>query len=579
MTNESPNRSELSLKALGRIDKACVEYEQQLKAGEIPRIETFVAIANAVERRQLIKELLILDLDYRYRSDEQLNQEDYVRALPDDASLIQKTFQQFETSNYNPAQRRQNREARLPQGDVETDFADYKILEEIARGGMGIVYRARQKSLNRIVALKMILHGKLANQEEVQRFQKEAKAAGALDHPGIVAIHEIGVDQNQHYFSMAFVDGPSLEKFTADNPLRARAAAALFLKIVEAVAYAHDHGVVHRDLKPSNILVDTNGDPQITDFGLAKDISADTLLTKTGQVMGTPAFMSPEQAFGRVDVVGPTSDIYSIGAIIYRVLTGRPPFIGASPFEIVRQVREVSPAKLRSLDKRISRELELICLKCLEKDPQQRYVDAHELKEDLNRYLKGEAVRVASRNPVKRVGGQLRYNLDQEQFQGWGLAFIVFGIVIFVAHLVTTWLLLAGVEGALWYWVPRVGEAAVLLVLLYVFHPQIFPRNPNERVLSSLFIGYWLATFFIAVTLQVSDLDLLLVYPFSSVCAAVCFSVLGARFWGSNFWIAAAFFLMAPALPLSVWSPAAYGSLWLAAALTNGIKYWGAPVR
>ncbi len=575
MMDETLDKTELSLEALGRIDNACVDFEQQLKAGELPRIETFVAIANADERRQLIKELLMLDLDYRHRYGEQVNQEDYLRAFPDDASLIQKTFRQTGTRHHFLKQPRQNRELSLPHGNAETDFADYEILEEINRGGMGIVYMARQKSLNRIVALKMILHGHLANDEEVQRFRQEAKAAGALDHPGIVAVHEIGIHRNLHYFSMAYVAGPSMQQLTADNPLPSRAAAELVLKIVVAMAFAHDHGVIHRDLKPSNILVDAAGEPRIVDFGMAKDIFDDTLLTKTGQVMGTPAFMSPEQASGRVDLVGPTSDIYSIGAIIYQILTGRPPFKGNSAFEIVRQVREVFPAKPRSFDKRISRELELICLKCLEKDPQQRYVDAHDLRDDLNRYLKGEAVRASRKNPIQRVGGQLRYFLDEKHFQGWGLAFICFGIGIFVAHLVTSLLFVVNVKPT-HYWFPRAGEAAVLLGLLYAFHPQIFPRNPNERVLWSLFISYLLATVSIAVTIQIrGDLDLRDVYPFSSVCAAICFAVLGARFWGGNYWAAAAFFSLAPVLHFcGNWAPAAYGLVWLAASLANGIKYW-----
>ncbi len=579
MMNDSP--TELSLEALGRIDEACLDFEKRLKAGKLPGMAAFDAIVNADERRQLVKELLMLDLEYRDRNGGQLHQEDFARAFPDHASMIQNLFCPTETRTQSLKQTGHNPGAILPHGDAGTDFADYEIIEEINRGGMGVVYKARQKSLNRIVALKMILHGHLANDEEVQRFRKEARAAGALDHPGIVAVHEIGIHQNLHYFSMAYVDGPSMQKLTADNPMPSRAAAELVLKIVVALAFAHDHGVVHRDLKPSNILVDSAGEPRIADFGMAKNMFDDALLTRTGQVMGTPAFMSPEQASGRVDLVGATSDIYSTGAIIYQALTGRPPFQGDTPFEIVRQVREVSPAKLRFFDKRISRELELICLKCLEKDPQQRYFDAHELKDDLNRYLKGEAVLVSRKNPIQRVGGQLRYYLDEKHFQGWGGAFISFGIVIFVAHLVTSLLFVMDVRPTQCYWIPRVVEVGLLLVLLYAFHPQIFPRNPNERVLWSLFIGYLLATFFIALTIQFrGDLDLLDAYPFSSVCAAVCFSVMGARFWGGNYCVAAAFFLIAPAFHLfGNWAPAAYGLVWLATSLTNGIKYWRPPVR
>ncbi|MHC4402627.1 MAG: serine/threonine-protein kinase [Planctomycetota bacterium] len=205
--------------------------------------------------------------------------------------------------------------AAPPPGTKVRYFGDYELLEEIARGGMGVVYKARQMSLNRVVALKMILAGHLASEEDVKRFYTEAEAAANLDHPGIVPIHEVGQHEGQHYFSMGYVEGQSLSVKIADGPLPPREAAELTKKVAEAVAYAHEQGVIHRDLKPANVLLDRDGDPRVTDFGLAKRVEGDSHLTDTGQVLGTPSYMPPEQAAGKLDQIEETSDVYALGAI------------------------------------------------------------------------------------------------------------------------------------------------------------------------------------------------------------------------------------------------------------------------
>jgi eukaryotic-like serine/threonine-protein kinase len=227
-------------------------------------------------------------------------------------------------------------------------FGDYELLEEIARGGMGVVYKARQSTLKRIVALKMILSGQLAGEEAVARFYAEAEAAAKLDHPNIVPIFEIGQHQGQHFFSMTLVEGESLAHKVAAGPLPPREAAQLMKKIAEAIAYAHVEGVVHRDLKPANVLLDKDGEPRVTDFGLAKhapaaplagdSAKADAHFTVTGQVLGTPGYMPPEQAAGKADEVGILSDVYSLGAMLYCLLTGRPPFQAANPLDTLLQV-------------------------------------------------------------------------------------------------------------------------------------------------------------------------------------------------------------------------------------------------
>jgi WD40 repeat protein len=279
-------------------------------------------------------------------------------------------------------------------------FGDYELLKEIGRGGMGIVYRARQKSLNRIVALKIILAGRWASEAQVQRFRAEAEAAAALAHPNIVPIHEVGERQGQQFFSMKLVEGGSLaakcevrgEKDEQTNRLALRTAALLLQKISRAVHFAHQRGIVHRDLKPTNVLIDREGEPHLTDFGLAKRLESGSHLTHTQTVLGTPAYMAPEQAAGLNDQVTAAADIYSLGAILYEMLAGQPPFTGRTSLDILQQVRERNPRAPRSLNRAIPRDLEIICLKCLQKEPRRRYASAEKLADDLDRWLTGRPI-------------------------------------------------------------------------------------------------------------------------------------------------------------------------------------------
>jgi serine/threonine protein kinase len=272
-------------------------------------------------------------------------------------------------------------------------FGDYELLEEIARGGMGVVYKARQTSLQRVVALKMILNGHLAGDEDVRRFHVEAAAAARLDHPSIVPIYEIGVHEGQHYYSMAYVEGESLADLLRDGPLPPRESAEAVSGAAKAIDYAHRHAVVHRDLKPGNILLDGRGTPRIIDFGLAKELARDASLTGAGQVLGTPSYMAPEQAAGKTDQIGPAADIYALGAILYALVTGRPPFVAAGTLDTMLQVLEQVPVSPRLLNRAVPRDLETIVLKCLEKSAVRRYRTAGELAGDLDRFLEGKPIR------------------------------------------------------------------------------------------------------------------------------------------------------------------------------------------
>jgi serine/threonine protein kinase len=279
-------------------------------------------------------------------------------------------------------------------------FGNYQLLEEVARGGMGVVYKARQTSLNRIVALKMILSGELASDDDVRRFQAEAEAAANLDHPGIVPIYEVGEHEGQHYFAMGFVEGESLADKIQGGPVLAMKAAEYTREVGEAIAFAHQHGVIHRDLKPANVLLDKSDRPKVTDFGLAKKIDDESGLTATGQVLGTPSYMPPEQAAGQIDQISERSDIYSLGAVLYALLTGRPPFQAATHLDTLMDVLERDPLSPRLIDRRIPRDLETICLKAMAKAPAQRYQDATTLVEDLRRFEAGEPVLARRPGPL-----------------------------------------------------------------------------------------------------------------------------------------------------------------------------------
>src|SRR5262245_59610727 len=279
-------------------------------------------------------------------------------------------------------------------------FGNYELLEPIAKGGMGIVYKARQRNLNRIVAIKMILAGQFADQEDINRFYAEAEAAAALSHPNIVAIHEIGETGGQHFFSMDYIEGQSLSGLIHENPVSPRRAAEFMITISETMQFAHESGVVHRDLKPANVLLDKRQRPLITDFGLAKQVSNTSQMTMAGSIVGTPSYMPPEPAAGKLAEIGPWGEWYSLGAILYGLPTARPPFRASSPFETIRQVLETEPPSPRLLNPNVPKDLETICLKCLQKERTRRYGSAQELADELKRFLRGEPIHA---RPISQV--------------------------------------------------------------------------------------------------------------------------------------------------------------------------------
>ncbi|MGI8890981.1 MAG: protein kinase domain-containing protein, partial [Chthoniobacterales bacterium] len=290
------------------------------------------------------------------------------------------------------------------------ELGDYELLEEVGRGGQGVVFRARQKSLNRIVALKVISLGPWASKAHLKRFRLEAEAAARLEHPGIVPIHEVGERDGSCYFSMKFVEGGQIDEVALREPMPIRRAVELITKVARTVHYAHEHGILHRDIKPGNILLDAKGEPHLTDFGLARLVETESTMTRTLDVLGTPSYMAPEQAMGNNAAVSSLTDIYGLGAVLYQLLTGQPPFAGGATYETIKLLLETEPRPPRLLNPKIDRDLSTICLKCLAKDPKRRYASALALAEDLERWLRHEPIQARHTGVFARGGKWVRRN-------------------------------------------------------------------------------------------------------------------------------------------------------------------------
>ena len=290
------------------------------------------------------------------------------------------------------------------------DFGDYEVQEEIGRGGQGVVYRARQKSLNRTVALKVIGLGHWATEAHLKRFRREAEAAASLEHPGIVPIYEVGERDGSCYFSMKFVEGGQLDEVVRREQMAPRRAAELIAKVARTVHYAHEHGILHRDIKPGNILLDAKSEPHLTDFGLARLVESESTVTRTMEVLGTPSYMAPEQAVGNNSALTAATDVYALGAVLYQLLTGHPPFAGGTTYETIKLLLDTEPRQPRALNSKIDRDLSTICLKCIEKDPKRRYSSALALAQDLERWLNHEPIQARHTGIVTRSRKWVRRN-------------------------------------------------------------------------------------------------------------------------------------------------------------------------
>ena len=442
-------------------------------------------------------------------------------------------------------------------GDLELDV-------EIGRGGMGVVYRAVQRGLDRTVAVKRIRLSNATTPEDVKRFQFEARAAAKLSHANILPILTFVETVDEVMMVMPFVDGGDLRTKLESGPMAPRAAARVMVDVARGVAHAHAHGIIHRDIKPANIMIGDNGRAVIADFGLAKALEVDSRLTQTGQIVGTPSFMAPEQAAGAASV-GPAADVYALGATLYALVVGKPPFQADSPVGTLQLVVEHVAVRPRLLNPNVPVDLQAVIMKCLSKAPDERYASATELAEDLQRFLDGERVRAEPPSLWRRVQNAIGRPRNQDRLQDWGRPLIRIGALIFVTHLLLEILALVGTG----WLIPRLAARGVIVLVLgkwlFDWRGEIWPQNPFERAVWALWSGYLIA-------LPVANIGLAAVGrtrgeagAVESLLAGLAFIATGGVSWGGCYVVGLAFLVLSvPALFISPGIDVAFGVLWLA---------------
>jgi serine/threonine-protein kinase len=457
---------------------------------------------------------------------------------------------------------------------LPASFDDYELLEEVGRGGMGIVYRARQKSLDRIVAVKMLLRRDLATAADLARFRSEAEAAARLDHPGIVSIFEVGECGGHPFYSMRFIEGTTLAKRLATGGVPPREAATILARVAEAVDAAHRGGVLHRDLKPSNILIDAAGKPHVSDFGLAKRIEADQDVTHTGAILGTPCYMSPEQAAGSRGDVGPTSDVWSLGAILYQTLTGRPPFQAANPMDTLLAVLESDPPVPRSLDPGVNRDLEMIALKSLQKPQELRYASAADLAADLRAFLAGEPV-AARRGGLSDIVARLfRETHHATVLENWGLLWMWHSVVVLTLCVVTDVLAWQGVMSRWPYVVLWGGGLAVWAPIFWALRHRTGPVTAVERQIAHIWGGSVIASVMLFWVEALLALPALTLSPVLALLAGLVFFAKAGILSGVFYIQAAVLFATALVMCLvPAWQHVIFGIVSGLCFFVPGLKY------
>lgn len=406
---------------------------------------------------------------------------------------------------------------------LPVQFGEYELLEEIGRGGMGIVYRAVQKSLQRVVAVKMLLRRDLASQADLSRFRSEAEAAAQLDHPGIVSIFEVGEHDGHPFYSMRYIEGTTLSKRLEAGPIPPREGARILLRVAEAVQAAHARGVLHRDLKPSNILIDLAGKPHVSDFGLAKRLEGNQTMTHTGAILGTPCYMSPEQAAGSRGDVGPVSDVWSLGAILYQVLVDRPPFQASSPMATLLAVLEVDPPLPRSINGQVNRDLEMIALKTLQKPQDLRYASAADLANDLRAFLASEPIAARQGGVLDVVSRLLRETHHAVVLENWGLLWMWHSVVVLILSVITDVLAWQGVESRWPYVALWTGGLALWAPIFWALRYRAGPVTAVERQIAHIWGGTMIASMLLFSVEELLGLPVLKLSPVLALLAGLMF--------------------------------------------------------
>ena len=459
--------------------------------------------------------------------------------------------------------------------ELPCEFGEYTLEAEIGRGGMGIVYRAVRHSDRETVAIKMILKGDFATDADRDRFDSEAAAAAKLDHPNIIPIHEIGEHNGRAFFCMKLVEGQSLGDRLLRGPVSPEQAALIMCQISHAIEHAHQHGVLHRDLKPSNVLLDHAGHAYVADFGLAKLSHAGMSLTKSGVVLGTPAYMSPEQAAGIRGQVSESSDIYSLGAILYHALTGHPPFLGASPVETVMMVIEQDPVAPRALNRQCNRKLEMITMRCLQKPQDLRYASAGDLADDLDAFLSNESVNAAFGRFSQVIGNVFRETHHAVVLENWGLLWMWHSLVLLVVSFATELLFYLNVTNRIVYalmWTMGLGAWAIVF---WMIRRRMGPVTFVERQIAHV----WASTMVCVVLLfpleSILGLPILSLAPLLGALAGMMFLIKAGMLSGSFYIPSVVMFATAIAMAIfpSI-AMALFGFASAACFFFSGLKYY-----
>lgn len=526
--------------------------------------ETSAAVADREER---LAEHLLLLTD-RLRRGERPSLEAECRAFPEFAADLRELWPTILLAEElgPPIASSRPLPPVTPKPDAQplpASFGDYEIREELGRGGMGVVYRAWQRSAGRPVALKMMLAADLAGPESLKRFRAEAAAVGRLDHPNLVPLYEWGEHQGRPYYTMKYIAGQTLNHLVAKGPLPPRRAAELMAKVADAIDHAHAKGIFHRDLKPSNVLVDTHGEPHVTDFGLAKDMlppqaGADDLtapphrsLTQTGAIIGTPGYMPPEQAGRNRGSLSPASDVYSLGAILYQLVTGRPPFMAGTAVDTLMMVLEQDPIPPRMLNPRIEKDLEIIILKCLQKPPELRYPSAALLAADLRAYVAGESIASGPHSLLYFFSRMLRSTHHVAVLENWGLLWMWHAVVVFILCCVTNWMKWEGVSSHLAYMALWSIGLGIWAAIFWNVRKRGGPITFVERQIAHAWAGAVIGSIFLFIVEWLMNLPVLTLSPVLAILAGMVFIVKAGTLSGIFYVTAIEMFITAVAMSLA----------------------------